>query len=93
MRCQEDTRLLSSFFLFGDFWGILGITWLLMIIYVILKKQLLLLHKIDKRMDKSHQLETQSSEQHYDDLQDTDIDKNYTALDRTNQETLNDETL
>lgn len=72
---------------------ILGITWLLMIIYLILKKQLLLLHKIDKRMDKSHQLETQSSEQHYDDLQDTDIDKNYSALDRTNQETLNEETL
>lgn len=44
-------------------------------------------------MDKSHQLETQSSEQHYDDLQDTDIDKNYISLDRTNQETLNDETL
>lgn len=92
MRCQEDTRLLS-FFLLRDFLGILGITWLLMIIYVILKKQLLLLHKIDKRMDKSHQLETQSSEQHYDDLQDTDIDRNYISLDRTNQETLNDETL
>lgn len=61
-----------------------------MIIYVIFKKQLLLLHKTDRRKDKSQQLETQSCEQHYDD---TDIYKNYTSLDRTNQETPYEETL
>lgn len=72
---------------------ILGITWLLIITYVIFKKQLLLLHKIDKRKEESHQLQTQSMAQHYDDLQDTDVDKNYTALDSTNQESPYEETL
>lgn len=72
---------------------ILGITWLLIISYVIFKKQLLLLHKIDKRKEESHQLQTQSLAQHYDDLQDTDVEKNYTALDSTNQESQYEEPL
>lgn len=72
---------------------ILGITWLFIIIYLLFKKQLLLLHKINKRKEESHQLQTQSMAQHYDDLQDTDVDKNYTALDRTNQESPYEETL
>nr|XP_034331270.1 uncharacterized protein LOC117690738 [Crassostrea gigas] len=71
----------------------LGITWLFIIIYLLFKKQLLLLHKINKRKEESHQLQTQSMAQHYDDLQDTDVDKNYTALDRTNQESPYEETL
>lgn len=72
---------------------ILGITWLFIIIYLLFKKQLLLLHKIDKRKDESHQLQTPSIAQHYDDLHDTDVDKNYTALDHTNQESPYEETL
>lgn len=72
---------------------ILGITWLLIISYVIFKKQLLLLHNIDKRKEESHQLQTQSLAQHYDDLQDTDVEKNYTALDSTNQESQYEEPL
>ncbi|XP_052710525.1 uncharacterized protein LOC128184925 [Crassostrea angulata] len=71
---------------------ILGITWLFIIIYLLFKKQFLLFHKIDKRKDENHQLETKSMAQHYDDLQDTDVDKNYTALDRTNQESPYEET-
>nr|XP_034331254.1 uncharacterized protein LOC117690733 isoform X2 [Crassostrea gigas] len=72
---------------------ILGITWLFILIYLLFKKQLFLLHKIDKRKDESPQLQTQSMAQHYDDLQDTDVDKNYTALDCTNQESPYAETL
>lgn len=73
---------------------ILGITWLMIITYVIFKKQLLLLHnKTDKLKNRSHQLETQISNQHYNDLQDTGMDKTYTALDRTNQESPYEETL
>lgn len=72
---------------------ILGITWLMIITYVIFEKQLLLLHKTDKLKNRSHQLETQISNQHYNDLQDTGMDKTYTALDRTNQESPYEETL
>lgn len=72
---------------------ILGITWLMIITYVIFKKQLLLLHKTDKLKNRSHQLETQISNQHYNDLQDTGMDKTYTALDCTNQESPYEETL
>lgn len=50
------------------------------------------LQRMDNRAEKGNQLETQSMEQHHNDLQDTDVDKNYTILDLTNQETPYEET-
>lgn len=69
---------------------LLGITWLLVMIFL---KQCWNLQRTDKRAEKGHQLETQSREQHCYNLQDTDVGKNYTSLDRPDQETPNEKTL
>lgn len=71
---------------------LLGITWLLVITYIIFLMQRWNLQRTDNRAEKGNQLETQNMEQHYDDLQDTDVDQNYTTLDRANQETPYEET-
>lgn len=71
---------------------LLGMTWLLVITYIIFLMQRWNLQRTDNRAEKGNQLETQNMEQHYDDLQDTDVDQNYTTLDRANQETPYEET-
>lgn len=71
---------------------LLGMTWLLVITYIIFLMQRWNLQRMDNRAEKGNQLETQSMEKHHNDLQDTDVDKNYTILDLTNQETPYEET-
>lgn len=67
--------------------ALLGITWLSTLPLVIFKKQLLFLFNAGKREEKAHQSNIEDTPQHYDDLQDTDVDKAYTALARSDQET------
>lgn len=64
-----------------------------MIIYAIFLKQRWNLQRTYKRSEKGHKLETQRMEKHYDDLQDPEVDKNYTVLDCTDQGTPYEETL
>lgn len=73
--------------------ALLGITWLLLIIYVVFQKWRRNLKTTDQHDEKGNQLETQSMEQHYDDLQDIDVEKNHSHLDRSDQESPYEETL
>ncbi|XP_052710539.1 hemicentin-1-like [Crassostrea angulata] len=73
--------------------ALLGITWILLIIYVIFQKWRRNLKTTHQHDEKVNQLETQSLEQHYDDLQDIGEENNYSHLDRLDQETPYEETL
>uniref|UniRef100_A0A8W8J2A4 Ig-like domain-containing protein n=1 Tax=Magallana gigas TaxID=29159 RepID=A0A8W8J2A4_MAGGI len=73
--------------------ALLGITWILLIIYVVFQKWRRNLKTTHQHDEKVNQLETPSMEQHYDDLQDIDVERNYSHLDRLDQETPYEETL
>lgn len=72
---------------------VLGITWILLIIYVVFQTWRRNLKTTHQHDEKVNQLETQSLEQHYDDLQDIGEENNYSHLDRLDQETPYEETL
>uniref|UniRef100_A0A8W8J2B0 Ig-like domain-containing protein n=1 Tax=Magallana gigas TaxID=29159 RepID=A0A8W8J2B0_MAGGI len=72
---------------------LLGITWILLIIYVVFQKWRRNLKTTHQHDEKVNQLETPSMEQHYDDLQDIDVERNYSHLDRLDKETPYVETL
>lgn len=72
---------------------LLGITWILLIIYVVFQKWRRNLKTTHQHDEKVNQLETPSMEQHYDDLQDIDVERNYSHLDCLDQETPYEETL
>lgn len=71
----------------------MGITWILLIIYVVFQTWRRNLKTTYQHDEKVNQLETQSLEQHYDDLQDIGEENNYSYLDRLDQETPYEETL
>lgn len=73
--------------------ALLGITWISLIIYVVFQKWRRNLKTTHQHDEKVNQLETQSLEQHYDDLQDIGEENNYSHLDRLDQETPYEETL
>lgn len=60
--------------------ALLGITWILLIIYVVFQKWRRNLKTTHQHDEKVNQLETQSLEQHYDDLQDIGEENNYSHL-------------
>lgn len=65
----------------------MGITWLLLKIYIVFQKWRRNIKTTDRYDGKVNQLENKSMEQHYDDLQDIDVEKNYSHFDRLDQET------